>query len=283
MKKSYVGRGEGLAGFALPVVLLLVLVSGIVIAAMMQRHVSQAMTTQREIMQYTFHHASKGAQEAIEAWLRQSGAVQNMAQALGENGHAFDIELDSGFTVKVSLQDAQDSILVEMAGLGAPARELARAMIDELTASAGPQAVRFVRREGPLAISVNSAPKEVLFAAVNAVTDGEGTDNLVDEILHAREDGPMNPQGLLEVYTQADVAPELRQRLASVLTAQPSLWKVTAEAIPSAAVYTGRPNRRFCGLVVMSGMPGSNPRDRVAALQPNSMITSWQDCTEQNQ
>lgn len=268
--------------FALPIVLLLVLVAGVVIAAMMQRHVAQALTTQREALQYTFHHASRGAQEAIEAWLRQSGATRNMPEALGIDGHAFDMVLENGMTIRVSLYDAQDTVLVEMAGLPAASRDLARAMIDELTTNAGPGAVRFIRREGPLAISVNSAPKEVLFAAINAITDGEGTDNIVSEILHAREGGSINAQSLNDVFVQAEVDPEVKQRLGLVLTAQPSLWKVVAEAQDSQAVYIGKANRRFCGLVILSGSSGINPRDRVAALQPNSLITSWQDCSEQN-
>lgn len=264
--------------FALPVVLLLVLIAGIVISAMMQRHVTQVMTTQRESLQYTFHHASKGAQEAIEAWLRQSGATRNMYEALDSDGHAFDLTID-GMTVKVSLYDAQDSVLVELAGLSGTLREAGLNIIDELRTVAGAGAARFTRREGPLAVSANSAPREVLLAAVNAITDGVGSDALVSEVMHARENGTITVQNLNDVYTQADVEPELRNKLGMVLTAQTTLWRVVAEAQDSSAVYTGRPNRRFCGLVMLSGSLGGNPRDRAAALQRNSLIISWEDCT----
>ncbi|MCX5688663.1 MAG: hypothetical protein NTV94_02525, partial [Planctomycetota bacterium] len=88
-------------GMALPVVLLLVLVSGIVISVMMERHVVQALTVQRELQQYAFHHTSKGVQEAIEAWLRQTNATRNMAEAIEADGHAFDLTLDGGSSVRV--------------------------------------------------------------------------------------------------------------------------------------------------------------------------------------
>jgi type II secretory pathway component PulK len=268
----------GRRGFALPMVLLLVLIAGIVVSAMLQRHVTQVMTTQREALQYTFHHASKGAQEAIEAWLRQSGATRNMQEAVEADGHAFDLTID-GMTVKVSLFDAQDGVLIELAGLSGTLREAGLNIIDELRTAEGAGAVRFTRREGPLAVSVNSAPREVLLAAVNAITDGVGSDSLVAEVLHAREEGTITQQTLNEVYTQADVEPEIRNKLGTVLTAQTTLWRVVAEAQDSSAVYTGRPNRRFCGLVMLTGTVGASPRDRAAALQRNSLIISWEDCT----
>lgn len=266
---------------ALPVVLLLVLVAGVVISMMMDRHVSQALTVQRELQQYAFHHASKGVQEAVEAWLRLSGAIRNMAEAIERDGHAFDMVLEDGATVRVSLFDAQGGVLIEMAGLSQEARDLARGMVEELQDAAGPDAPRFIRREGPLQVSVNTAPPEVLAAAVSAATDGENVESIVDEILHARESEPISADGLNDLFTQANVPPEVRPRLALVITAQPSLWRVVAEVEGSQATYAGRTGRRFCGLVVLSGNLSGNTKDRATALQRNSMITSWEDCTEQ--
>lgn len=268
-------------GMALPVVLMLVLVAGIVISMMMERHVVQALTVQRELQQYAFHHTSKGVQEAIEAWLRQTNATRNMAEAIEADGHAFDLTLDGGSSVRVSLFDAQDGILIELAGLNAQSRDMARLMIEELQTRAGATAARYVRREGPVQISVNSAPEDVLYAAVNAATNGEDSENLVSEILHARDSEPLTPSTLNDLFTQANVSPENRPRLHMVLTAQPTLWRVVAEAQSSQSVYSGRPNRRFCGLVVISGSIAGTARDRAASLQRNSLITSWEDCTEQ--
>jgi len=263
------------------VVLLLVLISGIVIAVMMERHTAQAITVQRELQGYTFHHSSKGSQEAIEAWLRYSGAIRNMAEALDSDGHAFDITLDNGQTIRVSLFDAQDGVLAELAGLPTQSRELARVVLEELQSKAGNQAVRFVRREGPLAVSANSSPDEVLYAAINAITEGEGTEQLVAEITHNRQEGALTPQSLNEIYTRVSLSPDARGRIGQVLTAQPTLWRVVAEAEASQAVYPRPPARRFCGLVVVSGAGANNPRDRASQLQRNSMIISWEDCSEQ--
>jgi type II secretory pathway component PulK len=266
---------------ALPVILLLVLVAGIVISMMMERHVAQALSVQRELQQYSFHHSSKGAQEAIEAWLRYSGASRNMAEALDTDGHAFDLTLEDGSAISVSLFDGQDGVLIELAGLGTANRETARAIIEELQSRAGAGAARFVRREGPMQISANSAPPEVLAAAINAATEGEGTDNLVSEILHAREGEPLTQVSLADVFTQANVSPEIRPKLQTVLTAQPTLWRVIAETKPSGSVYIpGQRQRKFRGLVVLTGNVSGNPKDRAAALQRNSLITSWEEITD---
>jgi len=262
-------------------VMLLVLVTGVAVAVMMERQVAQAMTVRRQLEQYQFHHAAKGAQEAIEAWIRSSGASRSLQDALEPDGFAFDLAFQTGETVRVSFFDGQDNALIEMAGLTADAQETARAILLELSSREGAGARNFIRRDGPLAVSVNAARPEVLFAVVNAITEGEGTQDIVDEIIHQRSQGPLTGAILNEIYSRTTLLPETRSRLTSVLTAQPSLWRVVAQIDPPpGAAYPRAPSRRFCGVLVLTA-PGGAARDRETSLQRSSLIVSWVDCTEQ--
>lgn len=267
-------------GFTLPMVMLLVLVAGVAVAVMMERQVAQAMTVRRQLEQYQFHHAAKGAQEAIEAWIRSSGASRSLQDSLGEGGHAFDLEFQTGETVRVSFFDGQDNALIEMAGLTVDAQETARAILQELTVREGARAREFVRRDGPLAVSVNAARPEVLFAVVNAITEGESTQEIVDEIIHQRSQGQLTAAILNDIYSRTTLTPETRSRLSTVLTAQTSLWRVIAQIDPPRGVYPRGVSRRFCGLVVLTA-PGGAVRDRETSLQRSSLVVSWVDCTEQ--
>ncbi|MBS0197208.1 MAG: hypothetical protein JSR77_10660 [Planctomycetes bacterium] len=267
--------------FALPLVLLLVLISGLVILAMMERQATQAINVRRELEQYTFHHVSKGVQEAVEAWLRSSGGTRGLADNIEPDGHAFDLTLDTGQTVSIGMFDAQDTALYEMAGLTAQSRELARLMLQELRQRAPKNAGSLVRRDGPLPISVNTASPEVLFAAVNAATDGDGTDRIVNEILHARNEDIITPEALNGILTENVSDPEARGRLNQTITCQPTLWCVVAQAEAPSNVYPRPPARRYCGLVVLSAPSSGGGRDRATALQRNSLIIAWEDCTDQ--
>ncbi|MBL8999999.1 MAG: hypothetical protein JNK25_02545 [Phycisphaerae bacterium] len=269
-------------GFALPIVLLLVLVAGIMVAVMMERQTAQAMIVRRELDSYTFHHVSQGVQEAVEAWLRKSGAGRAMAENIKPDGHAFDLTLDDGQNVRISFFDAQDKALVELAGLSAQAREAARLVLQELRARAGANAGALVRRDGPLPISVNSAPPDVLYSAINSVTEGDGTAQIVGEILHARGGQPLDGQMLNEILNQSTLEPEARNRLNMVITATPTLWRVLAEAQTPAGLPGGISARRYCGLVLLTNAVPGGSRDTRTALQRNSSIISWEDCSEQD-
>lgn len=268
--------------FALPIVLLLVLISGIVVAVMMERQTAQAMLVRRQLDTYTFHHASKGVQEAVEAWLRSSGAGRAIAENIQPDGHAFDMTLDDGRSVRISFFDAQDKALVELAGLSAQARESARLLLQELRVRAGEEASQLVRRDGPLPVSINAAPPDVLYAAINSVTEGDSTEEIVGEILHTRATQPVDAQMLNEILNRTALEPEARNRLNMVITATPSLWRVLAETRVQGDGAGSSAVRRFGGLALLSNAVPGGTRDSRTALQRNSSIISWEDLSDRD-
>lgn len=255
-------------------VLLLVLVSGIILAVMMERQSMQSLTVQREMDTYRFHHISRGIQEAVEAWIRSNG-TNDVAGALDEEGRAFDLEVEGSKThsdvVHISFYEAQGSILADFSGLSGDALDAARAVVEKLREDQGANAYRFVRREGPVAVSVNSAPDEVLKAVLASVLDMQQVNSMLSEIKHAKENGLIDAQTLGGLYDNAYVDAQTRPKIQGLLTAQPVLWQVVAESEPPRGVFPPPHGVRYGGLAIIGGMSKSN------TLQRSSSFVSWEN------
>jgi hypothetical protein len=260
-------------------VLMLVLVSGIIIAVMMERQSAQAHAVQRELDSYRFHHISRGIQEAVEAWIRSNGN-NDIASALDQDGHAFDLEVEGsrthGDTVHIYFYEAQGGALADFSGLSGDALDLARGVIERLRDEQGARAANFIRRDGPVAISINSAPEEVLHAALASVLDHQEANSLISEVKRAREEGTLiDTQALTGMYDTAGVDAQSRPKLQGLITAQPVLWQVVAEADLPRGVYPPPSPVRYGGLAIIAGPAGS--RDKSNTLQRNSSFVSWEN------
>jgi hypothetical protein len=260
-------------------VLLLVLVSGIILAVMMERQSAQAHSVQRELDSYRFHHISRGIQEAVEAWIRSNGS-NDIATALDQDGHAFDLQVEGsrthGDTVHIYFFEAQGDALADFSGLSGDTLDLARGVIERLRDEQGARAASYVRRDGPVAISVNSAPEEVLHAAFASVLDRQQASALLSEIKRTREDGSLiDAQALTGMYETALIDAQIRPKLQGLITAQPVLWQVVAEADPPAGVSPPPAPVRYGGLAIIAGPGGS--KDKTNSLQRSSSFVSWEN------
>jgi hypothetical protein len=263
-------------------VLILVLVSGIILAVMLERQSVQALTVQREMETYRFHHISRGVQEAVEAWIR-SNSSNDIAGALEQDGHAFDLQVEGGKsgsdTVHIYFLEAQGEALADFTGLSGDALDSARTVIEHLKQEQGADAQYLIRREGPVAVSVNSAPEEVLHAVLGSVLDMQQTNSLIDEIKRSRGDGvQIDPQALNGMLDNALVDATARPKLQGLITAQPVLWQIVAEAAPPAGVYPAPPPVRYGGLAIIAGPAGA--RDKSNTLQRNSSFVSWENLSD---
>lgn len=259
--------------FALPLALVLVLVSSVMIVVMLERQQAQQLTVQRELEGYTFHHITKGFGETFEVWLRSAGA-RNIREALGTNGHAFDLSVEGGQSVKVSLYDGQGTVLADLAGLTDDQILLGRAMLRSLQQQTGADWKRYTRREGPLAVSIRGSPREVLLAAADAALSESGDpESLVSALEDARDSAGDEPIDLAAVMDAADLPPEVRAKVASVFAVDPALWRGVATA-ESPGTWPPRPpvQYQFWSVVRSSG----SMRDPSAALQRSSLIIRWE-------
>lgn len=258
--------------FALPMVLMLVLVSSIMLGVMIERHVAQAMTVQRQIDTYGFGHVTRGIGEALDGWVKSNG--QNaIADALDGDNLAFSLETAGGETVRIHLQDGQGLALADLAGFGGDTLATGRGILRSLRESEGENASRFVRGDGPLAVSVNSAPPQVLRAVLDSVLETE-SNGVVSEILSRRGGTGMTADELTQLLGEApEITPDVRPRVSALLTANPVLWRVTAY---SARRATGIRGNTYQAWVLITRTAPVAAGDRASALQRNVSIFDWE-------
>ena len=118
-------------GFALPTVIVLLLVAGALVATLMERQSVRSLGTARELRAYQEQHAARGLQEVLNMWLRSRPSAQ-LHELTGDRGHAFDLELADGSVARVYLGDAQASVLAAAEQLSMREASEARQVVSEL-------------------------------------------------------------------------------------------------------------------------------------------------------
>lgn len=210
-------------------VLLLGLAVGVLSAVMLERQASQALTVRRQMDSYQEHHAKRGLQEVIEAWLRNM-RNQPIHDMLGLEGHALDVALADGSEVSVYMRPGQGEILDDMTGLSGPERADAVAIREYFNAIVGETGGEGMRRRvGPVRVSAQSAPREVLEAVGRRVLRGDDPRSLVDEILSARDADEFLDRHLRNAARRAGLDSEQQRRVRSLLVASSEYWYVTLE------------------------------------------------------
>ncbi|MGH7242161.1 MAG: hypothetical protein ACREJD_01945 [Phycisphaerales bacterium] len=242
-RRSSRGKKEGSRAFALPVVLMVSLALATLITVLLDRFGSQTRSVSGIVRSYESYHAGRGLHQLFEAWLRSSTSSR-LSGKLGENGLALTAHLTEGLTpyansaetVKLYLADGQGSILAEPNGLPAEDVALAQAIIHaakDLDAGAGGGDATegaVTRREfGPIAVSLKAATARTLRAAVSGATGGEKVDEIVAELIKAREDLSITNTAISDIANKAGLTGDARANLLKVITIDPSMWTVTAE------------------------------------------------------
>lgn len=235
--------------FALPVVLLLTLVAGIIAATMLTREATHRLGTQRQLDSYRDHHISRGVREVIGQWaISLSG--QPVEKMIAPDGHLLDIEPADGGLVRVSMADGQGAVLSDLGKISGEDRadgERILAALNEITR--GKPDPSWLRPVGPVKISAATAPEEVIEAVARVLvpTTGAAT-SLTRAIMSARRDGPMTESDLATAVGRAGLASDQLSRFNRLVTAKPELWLVTVDV--------HEPGR--------SGRPQEQPRSRYA-------------------
>jgi hypothetical protein len=257
--------------FALPTIVIVALIFAVMLTVMIERNTAQVLLTHKQYESYTFSHATRGVGEAVDAWIR-SNQSRPIADALGPDGWAFDLEAEGGATVRVYLHDGQGLALAELAGLRADALDSGVEILRALRDLHPDRASSLVRREGPLAVSVNAAPPEVLEAVVDSVMAGSGTRDIIAELTAGRAGRALDDEGLTRLIDASHADGDAKPRLKALLTASPILWRVEAQARSRA---TGIVGDRFAAWAVISR--GSRTgADRAAAVQRSVSVFGWE-------
>lgn len=257
------------SAFAMPLVLLVVVVAAIVMVALVESSRGRFFFVRRQLDGYVEHHSAKGLQEAISAWIGSNGG-SGVQDALDADGKAFDI-VAGGQRVRVYFAEAQGTALADFTGLTGQDLADAAGVVDKLASL--PQNVRdeAVRREGPLSISVYSAQESVLRAVAETVLRDTRARDLLGEVVGARTSPDFDQNKLREAIARSGAAGDEQSRLQRLLTAEPSLWALTAEVAPAngpgEAVY-------YEGLAIIAS-PGRSAQRISNNVQRSNAFLSW--------
>lgn len=257
-------------GYALPLVLLLALVASVVMAMVLDRQRTQTLSQKRQLDQYRDDHFAKGMQEAIDAWMK-SVAARPFGELLEADGHALDMELAGGVTLRLYAFDGQGSVLTEIMGLTGEARVDAANLIDSLAQLPPELRVQvggfdrgrlpeLTRRFGPLQISVNAAPESVLHAAVRYALDGDNSADAVKAIVEARSAKVLAAADLSDALAKIKAEAPQRNVLSRILTTQPVLYRLEARLFRTGASPDARPAAVYAGYTLISGRSAQRER-----------------------
>jgi len=260
--------------FALPMVIMLVMLATLLIAVMLQRSSAQAYTVRRQRDAYLEHHASRGFQEVLNFWIPSMGRFP-LLDVLEEDGHAFDLTLADRSVVSVYITDAQGTLTSSLIGMNEQQEYLVLKPLHWLD-TMYPNRMDLVRPAGPVSVSARTAPKEVLDAIEGALLDGEPTGTLAAAILAAREDGDLTEAELTSAgsdagFTGGQPAGDFRQ----LLTTQPTMFRAIVELRQPRYGGGMELAARYSGLMQLPNTSQGSPRNAQATLISNSLFLSW--------
>jgi hypothetical protein len=262
-------------GFALPLVIMLVMLAGLLIVVMLQRSTIQGYTVRRQMDSYLEHHASRGFQEVLGVWTQSLGRY-SILEVIDEDGHAFDLKLNdgSGAVVSISIQDAQGGLINSLVGLNEQQEYMVFEPLNWLE-TMYPGRVDLVRPAGPIQVSARTAPKEVLDAIEAAILDAEPTGTLASEIIKARGDGTLDATELAAAgnaagFSSGTQASDFR----ALLTHEPSLFRAVVELYQPRFGGGMRLAARYSGLLQVRSLAGGG-QGNPEGLISSSLFLSW--------
>lgn len=247
--------------FALPIVVfvgfIVVLVSGL----LLDLQATARLAVDRQVRAYRNHHTAMGIRELLDQWmLLASGGIESQ---LDDSGMAFELS-GRGASTRVYLFDGQGAALRDPSGAGGRAglaQDVSRLL------SAAPAAdVPLLRDAGPVAISINTAPRPVLEAVVIAAGNPGRASAFAQDVLARRRDKRMVQADITDAATKAGLTPEQAADVASMFTATPEIWRI--EAVTTSDVDRSAQVRQG-GLIKV---PGNLSLGSVGVI-----ILSWED------
>lgn len=261
-------------GFAMAMVILLMVVVGLTIGVSMTRFSAQTKTVARQMEKYQEHHLGRGLQEAIGAWLKQQNG-RNLLEVLEpETGHAMDIILADGSEVSVYLRDAQGTALSNLTGRNDQQVQDGGALLRNLIVNTTEKEyLELTRPFGPLSISIVSASDRVLDAAAR-VAAGQFADQFLAEIKQLKsESSTISRTQLTRASQAAGLTTNQRASVLRVFSADTELWAVIIEVRAGRGMNQGRLISRYGGITRIR----INNRSSQSNASELGAFTTWKE------
>jgi hypothetical protein len=260
-------------GFALPVVLVLALLAGIMLAVVLDRQGMQRQTVQAEMRRYQSHHFEYGIREVVGAWT-DTLAGQPIDKMVDDTGHALDLAMPDGSYASVYLFDGQGSLVTEPTGLTDDEKVDALGVLQQLSLITGDNPnPAWLRPVGPIRVSIGAAPQEVLEAVAAYAADDKTAKRFVQSILDARAKGDVTQADLNTAMNAAGFKVEQQQVAQRLLTLKPEMWAMVVDSYdPTRPGKGGAPTVRYLGRFTP---PGGSTRQ--STLQTLGKFLSWEE------
>ncbi|MFO0834466.1 MAG: hypothetical protein U0638_05805 [Phycisphaerales bacterium] len=253
--------------FALPMVIMLTAVAGIMIGVLLDRQSAQALSVHRQVDEYREHHFGRGAKEIIDYWLR-TRSNRPVRELLDESGKALDVTLADGTVISLRLFDAQGTLNADRATLAASGMPAPRRAYDELAATAGQRLPSLTRKLGPIEVSLGSAAPEVISAIVNANVAPEKQSDLTAALIELRGRTSIAPEDLSEALNGVGLDNAERDAMTRMVAVDPTFFR----AILDARSPDGRTIARYGGFAVIGNMV---QRGKADAGARRTSILAW--------
>jgi len=260
--------------FALPLVVLLSLVVGVLAAAMLERLSAQRLIVQRQLALYHQHHLGRGVREVLSAWFNTLRG-ENINELFTRGTQALELTLEDGNSFKVYIADGQGALLASPAGLASGQNAADALGCLNALLSSGRARPEMLRTVGPLTVSIQSAPPEVLQAVLDYATDGSAPEDKIAVLVEARAERTLTDADLNTALAGLDE--DAMQIAKRILTARPELLRLTV------GLYGRDPFTRREQLVEKYNAFYLLSKDRAGAkdgslnLEPLSNFLSWEE------
>lgn len=262
-------------GFVMPMVILLMVAVGLTMSLSLKRLSTQQLVVNRQVNSYYEHHSGRGLQEAIGAWLRQQNGRELDEVLEADTGKAMDITLSDGSTVSIYLFDAQGGLLSDLSSVESSQVDEVGLALKNLSESVNEvQYLDMTRPFGPSAISIHTAPAEVIRATAMAIAGDRGL-RLADDIMLQRASGErMTRQLLVETATRAGVNSEQRAAVLRRFATDVQVWGVLVEIRGGRGLSNGRLLARYGGVTRIRSNTGRTASSN--AMEIGAFYT-WKD------
>lgn len=240
-------KGASDRGFALPLVVLVALVSSLAVTVLLAQHSTGHLAMARHVRDYRSHHQGSGLREVVSRWV--STVHSTVGESIDGDGRAFDLEMPDSGTISVYMRDGQGTCLRDATTVTGRRREIVESMIELLTTYANEQAANdlaandpaqtkrapeLFRPAGPAQISLTGASREVLLAlCLSILPDARKGDDAMRLLERRSQDRTekMPVKKAMEDLRAKGIEPEAIREFEAMLVDRPTLWLVQADSI----------------------------------------------------
>lgn len=213
-------------GFALVIILSLLVIATIVISAALRRASLQELIVGQQIQGYQRHHELQGVRSIVEIWLARDSS-RNFAEQANTGEPVHRLALESGVTYLVYVQDGQGAMLRNLSGIEG---EVPRRWIIETLSRMPLDRPDLVRDAGPWRLSLHAAPDEVL----EAMAAGDAT--ITRALQRARDERIKDVSAFYSHMERFGVDTLASQALARYIVFTPELWRFDVEAVRTESI-----------------------------------------------